>query len=598
MKDNKVVLIIERSGQNLGITKDGGDVILEGVFAQFGIANNNDRIYEENEYLPHLEYLKKKIQENRLLGELDHPEKFDVSLTKVSHVIEKLDYDKAKRQIIGRVKLLDTPSGKIAKELVESGVPISISSRAAGLVESNKHVKIKKIFTYDLVADPGFENAVLTKMNESLGILNENISIYDVTDKYPNMLEDFEPEVITSKETKTKTPDMEYVTSEELNTYSLILKDEIEEIHKKISSLSENAAISDQVKQLGESVDKMKSYIDYLADTVNESIAHSETITEKLDKVVEYTDYVSKTLEESIQYSEYVAGKTDNSILYGEYLKEEIEKNVKYSEYLKECIEKGVSYTEYIGEHLDKGIQYTEHVAEEATIGITKVDQVLEKINELNEKLNDAVSYTDYLGESLNKGIAYSEYVGEQTQQLADYTEFVVNEKHGSTETPKVNESTSTDYSSLTDKVDHLIESIKKQKVDQANIVLDEAKKQKVSSALNESGQQNADKVINGLMSESQNVEQVEKWLVEAPQEYKALWESFDEKSKLTITAQSKFYKLETPYQIKNFWETRKLNKPVVINESKDENKPTELGYTPTYLETIKSGLDRFGKRN
>ena len=145
MAENKIVLVLEKSSENLGVTKDGGDVVLEGVFAQFGVVNNNDRIYEENEYLPHLDYLSKKINEKRLLGELDHPEKFDISLSKVSHVIEKLDYDKEKRQIIGRVRLLDTPSGKIAKELVEAGVPISISSRAAGLVESNKKVKIKKI---------------------------------------------------------------------------------------------------------------------------------------------------------------------------------------------------------------------------------------------------------------------------------------------------------------------------------------------------------------------------------------------------------------------------------------------------------------------
>ena len=51
-------------------------------------------------------YLKKKISENRLLGELDHPEKFDVSLSKVSHLIEDVKYDAKKRQIVGRIKLL------------------------------------------------------------------------------------------------------------------------------------------------------------------------------------------------------------------------------------------------------------------------------------------------------------------------------------------------------------------------------------------------------------------------------------------------------------------------------------------------------------
>ena len=143
-----MLLILERSSSNLKVDKESGDFVLEGIFAQFGVENNNKRIYEEKEYLPHLEYLKQKISENRLMGELDHPDKFEVSLNKVSHIIESLDYDKGKRQIKGRIRLLDTPSGKIAKSLVQSGVPISISSRAAGSVGENKKVNIKKIFTY------------------------------------------------------------------------------------------------------------------------------------------------------------------------------------------------------------------------------------------------------------------------------------------------------------------------------------------------------------------------------------------------------------------------------------------------------------------
>jgi hypothetical protein len=44
MKDNKIVLVLEKSSENLGVTKDGNDVVLEGIFAQFGVVNNNDRI--------------------------------------------------------------------------------------------------------------------------------------------------------------------------------------------------------------------------------------------------------------------------------------------------------------------------------------------------------------------------------------------------------------------------------------------------------------------------------------------------------------------------------------------------------------------------
>jgi len=601
-QEKQLVLILERSSSNLDIRKDGQDVVLEGIFAQFGVVNNNDRIYEEKEYLPHLEYLQKKIGEKRLLGELDHPEKFDVSLSKVSHVIEKLEYDKGRRQILGRVRLLDTPSGRIAKELVESGVPISISSRAAGLVESNKKVVIKKIFTYDLVADPGFENAVLTRMNESLGILNENVAIYDAqtyASSYPDLMESEEKEIKNSRS-------MDYVTSEELNTYSLILKEEIEEIHKKLDSFSQDSELNEKVHQMSESVEKMQKYIDYLANTVDGSIRYGEYVAEKLDKVIDYTDYVAKVLDESIEYSNYIAEKTDNSIQYSEYLREQIEKGIEYSEYLKECLEKGVSYSEYVAEKLDRSIQYSEHIAENANKGILYAEYIAEEANQISEKLTEAIAYADYLGESLNNGISYTEYVAEQTQSLADYTEYMLNEKKDSSSTSApVNENAVTDYTTLTGKIDSIIESIKKtesthkQKVEEAVNNLDEARKQKVSQALNESSQQQADRFVNSLLSSGQEEPLEEKWLTEAPENFKAIWESLEQGVKNTIVAQSKFYKLETPYQIKSFWETRKLNTATVaINEGIETEKPTSLGYTNSYLKAIEKNLDRFGKKN
>lgn len=601
MKDSKIVLVLERSSENLGITKDGNEIVLEGVFAQFGVINNNDRIYEENEYLPHLDYLQAKILKKGLLGELDHPDKFDISLTKVSHIVEKLDYNKEKRQLIGRVRLLDTPSGKIAKELVESGVPISISSRAAGLVESNKKVKIKKIFTYDLVADPGFENAVLSKMNESLGIINENVAIYDVTSQYPDLLENYDNVENEKQQTQKTYNNMDYVTSEELNTYSLILKEEIETIHNKIQSISENADLVEKMNGFDSSIAKISGYIDYLTKSVNENIESNSILSEKFEQISKYSEYVAKSLNESIETIGKIAEKSDKSIQYGEYLKEQIEKTIDYSEYLKECIEHGVSYSEYLAGKLDKGIEYSEYVANESTLGTKYAEYVAEQANLINEQLTITASYANYLGESLNNGIAYSEYVGEQAQEIAEYTEFMLNERKNETVSDKtVNEENKpTDYSSLTDKVDNIIESIKKQKIDNANTVLDESKNQKINNALNESGNQTADNLVKSLISESQEEKKEDDWLTNAPDEYKTLWESLDLKVKNVIMAQSKFYKLDTPYQIKNFWETRKLNKVDAINESMKvvHETPSNLGYSPSYLENIKNSLDKFSKK-
>lgn len=149
-------------------TKD--EYILQGVFAKFDEINRNSRIYTAEEYLPHLQYLRKDIAEGKpLLGELDHPEdRFEVSLQNASHRIIDLWYDENSKTVMGKIKLLDTPSGKIAKALVEDGVPLHISSRAAGSVDPQSHkVSIQQIFTFDLVCTPGFSQAVLHRVNES-----------------------------------------------------------------------------------------------------------------------------------------------------------------------------------------------------------------------------------------------------------------------------------------------------------------------------------------------------------------------------------------------------------------------------------------------
>ena len=172
------LLIVESSAgtttKDFTVSKDKGGYVLEGIFGEIGIKNKNNRIYDEAEYLPQIESLQDKIKESKLLGELDHPKQFEISLERVSHVIEKLEYDKATKQVRGRIRILNTSKGKEAQALIDGGIPLHISSRAAGSVSEDGHVKIKKLFTYDLVADPGFANAELKCINESYGIANDN----------------------------------------------------------------------------------------------------------------------------------------------------------------------------------------------------------------------------------------------------------------------------------------------------------------------------------------------------------------------------------------------------------------------------------------
>ena len=76
--------------------------------SQIDQKNRNNRIYTESEYVPQIEALQAKIGASKLLGELDHPAQFDISLKNVSHIIEELTYDKESKEVRGRIKLLDS----------------------------------------------------------------------------------------------------------------------------------------------------------------------------------------------------------------------------------------------------------------------------------------------------------------------------------------------------------------------------------------------------------------------------------------------------------------------------------------------------------
>ena len=88
------LLLIENVGEKLKVQQSGQNgTVLEGVCAVFGQINNNRRVYEKEEYLPHLSYLQEKIQKGQLVGDLDHPQHFDVTLKSASHIIQGLTYD-------------------------------------------------------------------------------------------------------------------------------------------------------------------------------------------------------------------------------------------------------------------------------------------------------------------------------------------------------------------------------------------------------------------------------------------------------------------------------------------------------------------------
>jgi len=676
-KNLDYVLILEKSSNNLKTTKEGGEYFLEGVAAVFGVENSNHRIYEENEYLPHLDYLKKKIEQNRLVGELDHPKEFDVSLKNISHVITDLNYDKQDRNVKIKVKLLDTPAGKIAKSLIDAGVPISISSRAAGNVKENKKVEIKKIFTYDLVADPGFENAQLERVYESLGSHMPSESVKDsIISSLTNINESFglrknsNTQIYRIKDTErisrllkenvnnSKNMDNNFVTAEELNEYSLILKREMDSLKNELRSVSRetpsinsesDSGLEERIQRLekyseylAENLESSIKHGDYLADNLEGSISYNKYLAENLDKAISYAKYLAEHVDGNISYSEYIADNLDNNIAYSKYLAENLDKNITYSEYLAENLDKNISYSEYLGENLDRNISYSEYLAENLDKNISYSDYLAENLDKnisysdyLAENLDKNISYSDYLGEKLNGNINYSDYISEKVKNGIEYTEYLAESINngGATKnslTKKVNESInegkrtsgfSGDYTDLSSKVDKLIESVSTNKTDQiinenkyaflklvddntkkGFISLNEAEKQKVVKALNEQNYNSGTDVVQIMGSAlTEQVNSGEKFLDMMPADLTSSWGSLNESQKASIVAQSKFYKLETPYQINHFWRTRGLSSPVAnleqINESQNISNPVNTGVSNSYMQNIAAELEKRFKK-
>lgn len=604
-------MILERSGANLEVNKKDNEYVLEGIFAQFGVENNNHRIYEEKEYLPHLDYLKKKISENRLLGELDHPDKFDISLSKVSHLIEDVKYDAKKRQIVGRIKLLDTPSGQIAKNLVDTGVPISISSRAAGVVKENKKVEIKRIFTYDLVADPGFENAQMTKVNESFGFSNndENLAIYEMTD-FPSFLENTNNEEIyteTSEKTENKMDNKDFVSIEEMNKYSVVIKNEIEKINERLGKLSESASKDEKISSLEEELDNLRKYTNYLAESQNKAISYSNYLSEKLGESIAYTEHVAEKADQGISYAEHIAEKADRGIQYSEMIAENQDKSNKYNEYLAGKLDEAIRYGEYLANKINETVAYAEYVAEHTDNGI-RYGEYLAENSASKEDFKNLTEYAEYMFEGLApKKDAKTQDIAEEKKNKGIISDAIVE-----------SENVMSRYAALDNKIEAVLESVKKQKADDKSYIssypfltflgeskrdeflaLNETEKKRVTKALDAKPSFNEETIVKVWESTLANVEVNEAWLTDMPVDYLPLWENASAEMKDKISRQARLYNLSTPYQITNFWQTRGLGKPEdFVAESVNESKKVETAKaeTPSLGYDIEAMKAKLGK--
>ena len=143
---------------------------IRGPFLQAEIKNRNGRIYPMNILEKEVgRYNKEYIQKNRAFGELGHPDGPTVNLERVSHMITALTADGT--NFIGEAKIMDTPYGKIVKNLIDEGAKLGVSSRGMGSLVPSRGAQVVKDDFYlataaDIVADPSAPNAFVEGIME------------------------------------------------------------------------------------------------------------------------------------------------------------------------------------------------------------------------------------------------------------------------------------------------------------------------------------------------------------------------------------------------------------------------------------------------
>ena len=566
----KKLLILERQKSNLDITTgEDGSVVLEGVFTEFDVKNKNNRIYEEKEVMPHINELQEKVKTNKLLGELDHPKDFDVSLANVSHVVESLDYDKAKKQVIGKIRLLNTSKGKEAQALIKDGIPLHISSRAAGTVDENGKVKIKKFFTYDLVADPGFENAELSRVNESFGLSNDDgILIYEMEETENN----------NDNKKDLTMENKNYVSVEDFQKYTEYVSGVLSNV--KESTNSNNDEVMEKLikytEHIAEKVNQVTDYAEYLSENLDKNISYSDYLAENVNSIKDYATYLAEELDGSIQYAEHVAEMADKGIQYSNYVAENVEKSIDYSEYVAEKVDQNIAYSEYLGENVDKGIKYSEYIAENVNLGTTKADHINEGYaTEGSDPTMEEVS------KCMGEGMTYEQVC----EKYPDADKGKLKEMCG--KCSEVKEEETVDYkNSIEEKLEKLIAAAEVKNVSEMHFMnfLGESKKNEFNSLSTEKQamiveSMNAKPIMSTIQAENiweSNFIVKRKGLdviSDMPEKFRSKWNNLSENRKEQIISESRFHPVGNQYGINNFWQTRDLRDTQVISESINESK-------------------------
>jgi len=159
-----------------------------GIMQRAGAKNQNGRIYKREILEQEVQnYIENFVKVGNAYGELDHPESAIVSLKNASHVVKELWWEGD--DLMGKVELLNTPSGNIVKEIVRGGHTIGISSRGTGSVTQTNEGTLMvqpdfELVCWDFVSNPSTQGAFMNAI--SLNEAKAQAGKYDRLDSIIN----------------------------------------------------------------------------------------------------------------------------------------------------------------------------------------------------------------------------------------------------------------------------------------------------------------------------------------------------------------------------------------------------------------------------
>ncbi len=436
--------------------------------------NENNRLYDRPNYDQKANDLQDKIGKRALLGELDHNEDFLVSMKNASHIITGLKGLKNEYQI--EIELVPgTVQGNNAIALAEAGVPLFISSRASGYIDRAGNVTLEKIYTYDLVSEPGFKNAELIKVNESLRpdgkirqYKNSNIRIYKWTD--PEHKGNTENNLAgINKQNKQH---MSYATKSDL----LELRKEIASLKKNgVRAINESLQVPSKLRYNGipvEMLSKVPQKNDVLTiDSTEFVVKKVENIDESLDNspnfklrgTYAYTlgledsegitkiGYITKTgefhvsnevispniVKESFAIDkkikkvfEAIEAKMNDLIEESNNTKLERKAMIKYLDGLVKFVEMNlnkhdqmVKFVNLLADHSDNSTKVLNKLLESSDDSVKLLNSVAESLDATQQFINEHADHSDAQTIVLNKLIEHSEKATKHLNMLHKHSD-------------------------------------------------------------------------------------------------------------------------------------------------------------------------------